>query len=138
MAYIRMFDFEIKHIPGSKNQAADALSRKPVTQEDIEECDAEDDLDDWIDAQLSSFRLCPVRLDDKLGQDGGRDPQFQPGAGISMPDEEGLTDQLVLAPNYSKESQMIATFLTDGMKRPSHMSPKAWRTFRKNALNYVV
>src|SRR5690349_8567797 len=55
-----------------------------------------------------------------------------------MPDEEGLTDQLVLAPNYLKESQMIAIFLTDGMKRPSHMSPKAWRTIRKNALNYVV
>ena len=90
MAYIRMFDFEIKHIPGSKNQAADALSRKRITQEDIEECDAEDDLDDWIDAQLSSFRLCPVGLENQHEQDGN--PQFQPGAEILTPDGEGLPD----------------------------------------------
>src|SRR4051812_26107702 len=33
---------------------------------------------------------------------------------------------------------MIVIFLINGMKRPDNISLKVWRTFRKNALNYII
>ena len=42
LTYIRLFDFDVKHIPGSKNGAADALSRRGKSSDDNDESDAED------------------------------------------------------------------------------------------------
>jgi hypothetical protein len=41
LAWIRLFDFEVKHIKGTKHTAADALSRRPPASDDTSE-DAED------------------------------------------------------------------------------------------------
>lgn len=37
LAYIRLFDFEVRNVPGTKNTAADGLSRRPRSASDDKE-----------------------------------------------------------------------------------------------------
>lgn len=53
LAVIKMFDFKIKHVAGSKNPVADALLRPPDTT--APERDPKGDLDDWCDAQINTL-----------------------------------------------------------------------------------
>ena len=55
LTYIRLFDFDVKHIPGIKNGAADALSRRGQSPND----DAEDpdEADDYFEAKLYSISV---------------------------------------------------------------------------------
>ncbi|KYG39566.1 hypothetical protein M433DRAFT_10690 [Acidomyces richmondensis BFW] len=43
LAWIQMFDFDVRHVPGKKNVVADALSRKPTGPI----ADEDGELDDW-------------------------------------------------------------------------------------------
>ena len=43
-----MFDFEVRHIAGTKNVVIDALSHRPPTEDDIRERDNEQDIDEWV------------------------------------------------------------------------------------------
>ena len=45
LAWIRLFDFKVRHILEKKNQAADSLSRRPATMETIAEVKAKEDID---------------------------------------------------------------------------------------------
>ena len=57
IAWIQLFDFTIKHIPGSKNSVADGLSRKPAGPSDLREKETEEDIDDFVDAQIYMQQL---------------------------------------------------------------------------------
>jgi hypothetical protein len=37
LVLIRLFDYEAKHVAGVRNGAADAISRRPATKEDLED-----------------------------------------------------------------------------------------------------
>lgn len=50
LTYIRLFDFDVKHIPGNKNDAADALSRGGQSPHDDPD-DLEVDADDYFDTK---------------------------------------------------------------------------------------
>ena len=50
LSYIRLFDFDVAHIPGNKNGGADALSRRGQVPNDDEE--DENEADDYFDAKL--------------------------------------------------------------------------------------
>ena len=54
LAYIRLFDFHVKHIPGNRNGGADALSRRGQSPEDPPE--DENEADDYFDAKLYSIQ----------------------------------------------------------------------------------
>jgi hypothetical protein len=54
LTYIRLFDFDVHHIAGKKNGAADALSRRGRAPEDS---DTEDDVDDFFDAKLYNITV---------------------------------------------------------------------------------
>ena len=47
----------MKHVPGTKNGAADGLSRKPATPEEMEEQEKERDVDEFIAAEISYLRV---------------------------------------------------------------------------------
>jgi Integrase zinc binding domain/RNase H-like domain found in reverse transcriptase/Reverse transcriptase (RNA-dependent DNA polymerase) len=59
IAWIRLFDFELRHIPGKKHSVADGLSRRP-RNEDEEDQESEVDIDDFIDAELDFVRVAPL------------------------------------------------------------------------------
>jgi hypothetical protein len=55
LTYIRLFDFDVKHIPGSKNGAADSLSRRGRGPDD----ESDDDPDDYFESKLYSVTAAP-------------------------------------------------------------------------------
>src|SRR5436190_4348195 len=57
LAYIRLFDFDAKHVPGSKNGAADALSWRGEADRDLPEDDA---VDEYFEAKLYLIMAGPV------------------------------------------------------------------------------
>ena len=54
LAWIRLFDFEVRHIPGKKHTAADGLSRRPRAPDDTSD---EESVDEFIAQDLGIFRL---------------------------------------------------------------------------------
>ena len=54
IAWICLFDFDVKHVPGMKNMVADGLSRWLVTEEDVKKVE-NDNTDKFLDAQFSSM-----------------------------------------------------------------------------------
>src|SRR5205814_5855313 len=48
LTFIRLFDFEVKHVPGAKNSGPDGLSRRGKAPTDEEE----EDPDDFFDAMI--------------------------------------------------------------------------------------
>src|SRR5216117_1926684 len=60
LTYMRLFDFDVKHIPGNKNGGADALSRRGYADGDGEE---DDTVDDYFDAKLYSIQASSAPRD---------------------------------------------------------------------------
>ena len=54
IATIKLFDFDLKHVPATIHTGPDGMSRKPPTIEDIQEAES-DDIEEWIDEKLESF-----------------------------------------------------------------------------------
>ena len=60
LAYIRLFDFDTKHVPGTKHGAADAISRRGYCEEDGELSD-DDAVDDFFEAKMYSVMIEPAK-----------------------------------------------------------------------------
>ncbi len=52
IAWIRMFDFDPRHVKGKDNAAADALSRRSYTDQDRKETDTEGDFENFVDSYI--------------------------------------------------------------------------------------
>jgi hypothetical protein len=109
IAYIQLFDFEVRHVPGSKHTAADGLSRRPRTESDNVDEANEVDIEDFIDAEINAFSVAPIVVEgENLLEDG-----------------------------YSEESWRIARYLTT-LKKPDGLSRAEFRNFKRKALQYAV
>ncbi len=69
IAYIQLFDFEVRHVLGNKHTAADGLSQRPRTESDNINEEHEVDINDFIDAEINTFWVMPVEAEDLL-EDG--------------------------------------------------------------------
>lgn len=109
LTYIRLFHFDVRHIPGVKNGAADALSRRGHAAEDSDE---KDDVDEFFDAKLYSTWVGQL--------------QKSLIARVWLVEEE-----------YEGEDRRIAEYLKT-LRRPAELSEQEFRSFRKKALLFLV
>ncbi|KAJ5110888.1 hypothetical protein N7532_001423 [Penicillium argentinense] len=135
IAWIRLFDFDVHHVPGRKHGAADALSRRPYSAEEIAEQKNEEDVDEFILAEISTLRVMMNPVETSIGG------QLMD----SVEDDVGNVDVHVgekmrmrmLDDSYSDESEKIAQWCVS-IRRPSGMSPRQYNHFKKHASNFVV
>jgi len=109
LAYIRLFDFDVKHIPGNKNSAADALSRRGLTAEDPDE--SEDESDDYFDGQLYSMYVTENN---------------SPIARIYLHEGEYEGDDLILG-RY-----------LENLQRPANLTDQQYQRLRKKSRDFLV
>ena len=62
LAWIRLFDFEVRHMPRKQYIAADALSRRPRHPDDTRSSE-EEEIDDCILSELSAYEICLIELE---------------------------------------------------------------------------
>jgi hypothetical protein len=55
-----LFDFKVKHIPGTKHTATDGLSHRPQMALDTLDKENKVDIDDFINAELYCACVSPV------------------------------------------------------------------------------
>jgi hypothetical protein len=108
IAWIRFFDFDVRHVSEAKHTAIDDLFRKLSSSANIAEIEAEEDINDWIEAQMNCVRI------------------------YSITDAKSL-----LEISYSEKSQNIAAYLTI-LRKSSNMTAKKFNIFKKKALKYKV
>jgi transposase InsO family protein len=111
LTYLRLFDFDVRHVPGNKNGAADALSRRSTAPADN---DDDDDVDDYFDAKLYRISAAPS------------------ASSLSLTARVWLIDG-----EYSGDDLVIGTYL-ETLQRPDGMDDNQFRLFRKKALNFLV
>jgi hypothetical protein len=159
IAWIRLFDFEVRHVPGKKNAVADGLSRKPPGPSDTVDEDDED-IENFIDGELDLIRVAPILGRPRSvrarvypvatveGETEGQEEQEEEDEEEEQPEgDEGEEEEEdeewdpeegeKLRPGYGEESIAIAHYLTT-LKKPPHMTIKEFRRFKKDALTFMV
>jgi hypothetical protein len=147
LAWIQLFDFKVRHVSGKKHTAADGLSRRPATLLEEQEAEEEEDIDEFITAQLAVAMIAPLKVfrrptpisvrvypfgfneneDESQSKNNNKEPR-----GKQTDKPAG-----VLEPGYSELSQRYATYITT-LKRPVGLSTKEYRQFKAEALKFAV
>ena len=134
VAWIRLFDFEVRHVAGTKHTAADSLSRRPFTEDDIAERAKEKDIDDQIDIDLFTVSVPEDQVDLFHVSLPAEDSDLQGGGGN---DQTNPTDDHPLREGYSAESQELARYLMT-LEKPGWMSRKEFRSLKGKALQFQI
>jgi hypothetical protein len=98
LAWVRLFDFDVRHVSDTKHSGLDGLLRRPRIESDNIDEQYEEDIDDFIDVELNAIRTVSVF------------PIF-------------ADDSDLLEGDYSEESWQTARFLTR-FTRPPNLTAK--------------
>ena len=168
LAWIRLFDFEVRHVKGAKHMAADGLSRRPRTVSDDDE-DEEKDLDEFIAEELECMQIAVVPAQQSMSEEGSywvqpigvdetpHDRSVRTSSSNCSPTSNHATQLEVnaaaarrpedcnpLHKSYSDQYQRIGWFLTTLDKRkltprrPGDIPRNEFRRLTQTALNYSV
>lgn len=64
IAWIQLFDFKFQYIPSQEHGAAEGLSRESSTVTDLAETEVEENIDDFIFAELNNLQVSLISLDE--------------------------------------------------------------------------
>ena len=117
LTYIRLFDFDVKHIPGNKNGGADALSRRGLALEDPDELS--DDVDDYFDAKIFNIQIEPRQT-----QYAHRPPYH-------------LGRIWLLEGEYTDGDLTLGRYL-ETLQRPEDITDQAFQQLRKKSRLFLV
>jgi transposase InsO family protein len=121
-----LFDFVLKHVPGSTHLAADALSRRPLGEEE----EVEEDNDDWLD-EIALY----IGVAEEPHQDFGSCKVFQvplKGKAESLP-SQGFAATV----QPDQDLKEIFRFLST-LEAPHHASIQDQKRFIQRATRYFV
>ena len=111
LTWIRLFDFDVRHVSDKKHEAVDELSRRFRTvSNDIDEIN-EIDIDDFINVEMNCVRIASVRMT--------------------------AANERVLLSEYSNESKRIAVWLII-LSRSANMNIKQFLKFKMHALKHLI
>ena len=112
LTWIRLFDFNVRHVFDKRHTAADELSRRLFKpSNDIDEIH-EKNINNFINNQFNCIRICSMRINEN-------------------DDEQSLKNE------YSEKSQRIAHYLIT-LARFNHLNRKKFRKFKNWALQFLV
>ena len=112
LAWIRLFDFDVRHVFDKRHTVADELSRRSrELSNNIDEVH-EKNIDDFIDDQLNCVRICSMRVNEN-------------------DDEQSLKNE------YSEKFQKIIYYLIT-LAKSSHLDRKKFRKFKNWILQFLV
>ena len=112
LAYIRLFDFDTKHIPGAKNGAADALSRRGEAEgEDLRE----EGVDEFFEAKMYSVNA----------EWGKRDVNVEISR-VYLNEEE-----------YVDEDLILGKFLVT-LERPGGLTDAEYQKLRRKSKSFFI
>ena len=112
LIWIRLFNFNVRHVLDKRHTATDEFSRKSrELLNDIDEVHKKN-IDNFIDDQFNCIRVCSMRVNEN--------------------DNEQL-----LKNEYSKKFQKIIHYLIT-LARPNHLNWKKFRKFKNWALQFLV
>ncbi len=110
LVWIRLFDFEVRHVLDIKHTTADDLFKKFSSFNDLKKVAEKKDIDDWVNTQLDCVRVFSVSIA-----------------------EEKLSS--ILTSEYFEKSQKIVVYLFTLWKF-FEMSLKEFNKFKKKALRF--
>src|SRR5271154_5254608 len=114
LTYIRLFDFDVKHVPGSKNGSADALSRREQSSQD-----PQDDFDDdtYFDSKIYNVRY--------TAPDGHSNDPYH------------LSRIWLLQGEYEGSELILGQYL-ETLQRSEDLSDDEYRQLRRRAHGFLV
>jgi RNase H-like domain found in reverse transcriptase/Integrase zinc binding domain/Reverse transcriptase (RNA-dependent DNA polymerase) len=130
LAYIRLFDFDTKHVPGHKNGAADALSRRGNSEEDGS---SEDEVDEFFEARMYETRL------ERRSQFGDSLERSQFGdEGWCRSGARGGPERVYLdEAEYMGEDLMLGKYLVS-LRRPDGLTDSEYQQLRRKSKSFFV
>ncbi len=112
LVWIRLFDFEVRHVLDIKHIAADDLFRKSSSSNDLKKVAEKKNIDDWVNIQLDCVRVFSV----------------------SIAKEE---QSFILTSEYFEKSQKIVVYLFT-LRKSSEMSLKEFNKFKKKVFRFKL
>ncbi len=112
LVWIRLFDFEVRHVLDIKHTAADDLFKKSSSFNDFKKVAEKKDIDDWMNTQLDCVRVLSV----------------------SIAEEKSSS---ILISEYFEKSQKIVVYLFT-LRKSFEMSLKEFNKFKKKALKFKL
>jgi hypothetical protein len=112
LVWIRLFNFEVRHVLDIKHTDADDLFKKSSSFNDLKKVAEVKNIDDWVNTQLDCVRVFFVSIAEK-------------------------ESSFILIFEYSEKSQKIVVYLFT-LRKSSEMTLKKFNKFKKKALKFKL